>query len=80
MFVPQNALNIQQLETALCIRGMESKWRRLAEEEAQEGTDRALTDYLVHLSQVTSLKYLGRVIAAEDDDWLAVVRNLRCSR
>ena len=59
---------------------MERKWRRLAEEEAREGTDRSLTAYGVPLSQVTSFKYLGRVLKAEDDNWPAVVRNLWCTR
>ena len=59
---------------------MERNWRRLAEEEEQEGTERALTAYGVYLSQVTSFKYLGIVLAAEDDYWLAVVRNLQCAR
>ena len=41
-----------------------------------EVTNRALSAYGVPLSQVTSFKYLERVLSAEDDDWLAVVRNL----
>ena len=41
---------------------------------------RALTAYGVPLYQVTSFKYLGRVLAAEDDYWPAVVRNLRHAR
>ena len=57
---------------------MERKWRQL--EEARAGKERALTDYGVLLSHVTSFKYLGQVIAAEDDDWPEVVRNLRRNR
>ena len=64
MFVPQKSLNGQQLATALCSRGIERNWCRMAEEEAQEGTERALTAYRSPLSQVTSFKYLGRVLAA----------------
>ena len=67
MFVPQKALNGRHLTTALYRQGMERNWSRLAEEEEQEGTERALTSYGVYLSQVTSFKYLGRVLAAEDD-------------
>ena len=55
---------------------MERKWNRLAEEEDREVTERALTSYVAPLSHVTSSKYLGRVLAAEDDNWPAVVRNL----
>ena len=59
---------------------MERKGCRLAEEEAREGTERSLTAYVVPLSQVTSFKYLGRVLVAEDNDWLSVVSNLRRAR
>ena len=41
---------------------------------------RALTTYGSPLSKVTSFKYLGRVLSAEDDNWTAVVRNLKCAR
>ena len=59
---------------------MERKWRRLAEEEAQAGKERALTAYGVPLSHVPTFKYLGRFLAAEDNNWMAVVRNLRRAR
>ena len=76
----QKALNGRQLATEFCRQGMERKWHHLAEEEAWEGTETALTDYGVPLSQVTSFKYLGRVLAAEDNDWPEVVHNLWCTR
>ena len=41
------------------------------------GTERALTAYGVPLSQVTSFKYIGQVIAVEEEDWPTVVRNLQ---
>ena len=59
---------------------MEIKRSCLAEEEAQAGTERALTAYGSPLSQVTYLKYLGRVLAAEDNLWTVAVRKLRHSR
>ena len=59
---------------------MEISWRRLAEEEAQEGTERSLTSYGVPLSQVTSFKCLGIVMEAEENYWPAVVLNLRRAR
>ena len=37
----------------------------------------AITAYGIPLSPVTSFLYFGRVILASDDDWLAVVHNLR---
>ena len=55
---------------------MERKWHRLSEEESQEGTEREITAYGVPLSQVTSFKYLGRVLAKEDGNCPEVVRNL----
>ena len=58
--------------------GMERKCSQL--EEARAGKERALTAYGVLLYHVTSFKYLGRVIAAEDYDWPAMVRNLRRTR
>ena len=42
--------------------------------------ERSLTAYGVPLSQVTSFKYLGRVLDTEDDNWPEVVRNLRRTR
>ena len=77
MFVTQKALNGRNLVTAVCQRVMYMKWCRLTEEEAQVGAERALTSYGVTLSQVNSFNYLGRVLAAEEDDWPAVMRNLR---
>ena len=59
---------------------MERKWCYLEEEEAREGMYRALTSYVVPPSQITFFKYLGRVLATEDDDWPEVVRNLRRTR
>ena len=76
MFVPQKELNGRHLATELCMRGMDSKWCRLAEEKAWEGAERAITAYGSPLSQITSFKYLGRVLVAEDNDWPSVVHNL----
>ena len=80
MFLPQKALNSRKLTTKLCRQGMDKKWHCLAEEEAREGTEISLTAYGVPLSQVTSFKYLGRVLAVEDNDCPEVVRNLRSAR
>ena len=59
---------------------MERKWSRLAEKEAWEGTDLSLTAYVVPLYQFTSFKYLGRVLAAEENYWPEVVCNFRHAR
>ena len=42
--------------------------------------ERSLIAYGVPLFQVTSFKYLGRVLDTEDDNWPEVVRNLRRTR
>ena len=76
MFMFQKALNSRHLAMDFCQKGMERKWCRLAEEKARVSTERTLTAYGFPLSQVTSFKYLGQVLAAEDDKYPAVVRNL----
>ena len=68
MLVPQKALNGRHLTISLFRRVMERKWRQMAEEEAREGTDRELTAYGTPLFQFNYSKYLGRVIAAENND------------
>ena len=80
MFVPQKALNVWHPTNTLCRRGIERKWSRLAEEKAWEGTERELTAYGSPLSHITFFKYLGRVLAVEDNDCPEVVRNLRSAR
>ena len=76
MFVPQKSLNCRYLAMAFCQRGADRKWWRLAEEEARAGTDMEFIAYEVLLAPFTHFKYLGQVLAAEDDDWPEVVRNL----
>ena len=77
MIVTQKSINVWHLTTTLCKRVMERKWCRLVEEEAKEGTERALSAYGVPFSQVTSFKYIRRFLSAEGNDWPAVVGNLR---
>ena len=59
---------------------MERKWCCLEDEEAREMMETSLIAYGVPLSQVTSFKYIGRVLDAEDSNWPEVVRNLRRAR
>ena len=47
------------------------------EEEARTGAAAALQAYGHSLDIVLSLKYIGGVLTASDDDWLEVVYNLR---
>ena len=80
MFVYQKALSSQHLAAAFFRRGTEREWRRLAEQEAQARIDSVLTAYGAPLSQVTSFKYLGKVLTEEDNNWPAVVCKLRHAR
>ena len=45
-------------------------------EEERAVTSRAFSAYGHPLEMVTSFRYLGRVILAADNDWLAAVRTL----
>ena len=45
-----------------------------------ESIERAFEAYVAPLETVTSFKYLGQVMTAVDDDWHAVVGNLRRAR
>ena len=64
----QKSLNGWHLVMGFCRWGIERKWHRLEEEEAWAGTQRSLTAYDVSLSEVTSFKYVGQVLAAEGND------------
>ena len=76
MMVPRQALNGRHPATAHCARGAEQKRRRLAEEELRESSERAFETYGEPLEITTAFRYLGRVLTAGDDDWIAVVGNL----
>ena len=59
---------------------MERKQRQLAAEEERALTSRAFSAYDHPLNMVTYFRYLGRVISAADDNWLAVIQNLAKSQ
>ena len=80
MFVARKAVNGWHLGTAFFRQGNERKWCCLVEEDAQVGTETAITAYGTPLASVTSCKYLGRFLSVSDDNWPAVVRNLRRAR
>ena len=62
------------------MKGEERKLGRLVAEEAGAVASRAFSAYGRPLEMVSSFKYLGRVLLAADDDWLAVIRNITKSR
>ena len=76
MFVSHKALNGQYLTRAFCRNVEERKRRLLEKEEAQAGTELAITAYGISLSPVTYWKYLGRVLSVADGNWPEVVNNL----
>ena len=65
---------------AQCKKGKKRKRRSLAEEEERVATSRAFRAYGRTLKIVPSLKYLGRLLLGADDDWPAVIRNLKKAR
>ena len=68
------------MTTAFCRQGAERKWRPLLEEEARSGVETVFTADVIPLSQFTTFKYLGWIITAADDNWPALVGNLRKAR
>ena len=73
MLVPRRALNSRHPATAQCARGAERKRRWPAEADLRESSERAFEAYREPLENVTAFRYLGQVLTAGDDDWLAVV-------
>ena len=62
MFVSQQELNVRDNSTALCQQGEDHKQRHMAAEEAEAREAMALTAYGRPLTEVSSFKYLGRVL------------------
>ena len=80
MQVPRRALNGRHPGTAQCLKVAERKGRRLAEKETRENSGRAFEAYGAPIKSVSEFKYLGRNLTATDNDWTAVVGNLRKAR
>ena len=75
--VSRKALNGRHLETNQCKTGAERKLRRLAEEDVETVTEKALHAYGKKMRAVTEFWYLGRVMTNTENDWPAVAGNLR---
>ena len=80
MFVPRAALNASHPGTEMCARGVERKRLRLAAKVARASAETVFRAYGQPLANVGSFKYLGHLLLATDDDWPAVVVNLRKAR
>ena len=59
-----------------CDRGAEWKRWRITEAETRESSERDFEAYGEPILFFLGFRYLGRVLTAGDDDWLAVVGNL----
>ena len=70
------ALNGCHPSTALCTRGDSRNHRRLPAEETLAGSEKLFQAYGRPLTNIISLKYLGRIPVATGDYWLVVVTNL----
>ena len=68
------------MTTSFCQKGSERKRRCLVDEEARAGDETSFTADGIPLNQFIDFKYLGRIITVTDDDWPAVVSNLRKAR
>ena len=73
ILVPRWALNNRHPATAQCARRSERKRRRLAEVETRESLEWDFEAYRAPIKNVSTFRYLGRVLTAGDDEWLAVV-------
>ena len=80
MFMSHKALRIRHMMTSFYQEGVERKRRRLAAEESRVGAEPAFTEDGIPLVQLTSLKYIIQIIMEADDNWPAVVSNLRKAR
>ena len=76
ILVPWAPLNGQHTTTSQCDKGEERKQRRLIAEDMRAITARTFQAYVTSLNSVTSLKYLGHIMTASDDDCPELVGNL----
>ena len=76
----RKALNGRHLGTRQCRTRTERKRRRLAEAEMRKNPERAFHAYGTRMEAMTEFRYLGRVLTATYDDWLAVANNIRKAR
>ena len=79
MFPPWAFINKCHPDTPLCAQRAEKKFRILSEEEARDGVAQKFTEYVCTMLMVSSFRYLRNKLTETDDDWTAVVSNLRKS-
>jgi hypothetical protein len=78
MFVPRPGVYTIHVRTpaAICRNGVDCKRQRLALERTPSASESMFTAYGVPVKVVQEFKYLGSLLSRNDDDWLAVHRNL----
>ena len=72
MLVPWHSINVKHHDTTICRKEAERKRRRMAESELRERMERSFEAYGNPIEVVSSFKYLGQIMMAEDDEWPAV--------
>ena len=60
---------------AQCARGAEHKRRRLVEAETRESLEWSFEAYGEPIKNVSTFRYLGRLLMAGYDDWIAMAGN-----
>ena len=78
--VSRKALNGRHMGTNQCRTGAERKIWRLAAAEGEAATERVFNAYRRRVKLVKEFRYLGRILTSTDDDWPAVVGNIRKAR
>jgi hypothetical protein len=74
------AINGRHYETAMCKDGVVRKVQYAAAERAHKALQQRFTAYGAELERVEVFKYLGRLLAYNDDDTRAVRGNLKKAR
>ena len=80
MQVARRALNGRHPGTVQCLKGAERKRRRMADKETRKNSEQTFKAYREPINCVLELKYLGRILTATDENWPAVVGNLKKAR
>ena len=72
MFVTQEALNREHLNSGMCRRGMERKQRTLLFEETEKHMGLVFLVYGKPLKAVSVFRYLGITLLSTEEDWSVV--------
>eukprot|EP00797_Seminavis_robusta_P003406 Sro1211_g252850.1 Reverse transcriptase (RNA-dependent DNA polymerase) (1066) ;mRNA; f:30706-34100 len=76
MHVTYQALNTTHPSSHLCIEGQQRKLRRQNLEAVRKSREVVFTALNQPIETVTSFRYLGRILSANNNDWPAVHKNI----